>query len=86
MPTYTPPSTEVRRTRLHKDRVGWTVLLESGTWSLVQNPTQSRMDAADRCYRGGYTYDLSVTEYNEIPTAYGGGTADIFVDMFEGEF
>lgn len=91
MPTYMPPTRKHSRSMHPFDRmrghdVGQTLLLEDGAWRLVENVTAERMAAAQRAYRGGYVYTVTVEELNEIPVEYGGGTADMFVDMFEGIF
>lgn len=89
MPTYvTPTRTEAidmsQYSRLTAHYVGRTLLRESGVWSLVDTPSQARISAAERCYRGGYTYNLTDQEYNEIPAQYGGpgGFADTFGENF----
>lgn len=72
MPSFTPPSVSVRKSRLHTINEGETLLRESGVWSLVRFPTDDRVSAAERAYRGGYVYDLTDEECAEIPEAYGG--------------
>lgn len=80
MPAYvTPTRVEAdsmsQYSRLTKRHVGRTLVREAGVWSLVDNPSQDRLTAAERAYRGGYTYDLTTALFNEIPSIYGGGGA-----------
>lgn len=88
MPRFLPPATDVRFARLFKTAIGQTLLLENGVWSLVQNPIDSRVSAAEKAYRGGYEYWISNADAAALTAA--GYTviydSDLFTANFEDKF
>ena len=49
--------------------VSQTVLKEGGSWVTVQNPLQSRLDAATHVFLGGHVYEVSDDLATELTAA-----------------
>lgn len=80
--TFSPPTRDVKIGRpsgmwyVSRKR-GRTLLRESGVWSEVGSVQDSRVQAAERAYRGGYTYRLTSPQRDELVAAgYGSGITE----------